>query len=298
MGGTGELDDLVRPLAPHLPTPDRPAAPERLVDLPDRLVLRVGGSIVRVARDALARERQATVSRLLPLLAGRLPVAVPGPLTLVEPGDALPFGAIVHPSLPGRAMQPGDDRTWPSLAGDLAHLLAGIHGTPVVRASSSGVPIWDVEERMPALEAATAGILADRLDAQELATFTQRWARSFDVLTTLHPAEPVLCHGDPWYENLLIDDRAGRIVGLLDFERVTIADAALDLAAVFHMGSAFADAVVDGYQERRGRDATFAARVMAHRLIREVAGLADAASGTPSDVDEQLDKIRALLSVA
>lgn len=234
--------------------------------------------------------------RLLPALAGRLPAAVPGPLTELDPGPGLPFGAVTYPYIPGRPMMPGDEETWPSLAGDLAHLLASVHGTPVARATAAGVPAWAALERMPALMGTTDAALAAEFTPDERAAFGRAWDDAAATLA-LHPPTSVLCHGDPWYDNLLIDEPSGRIAAILDFGQAVIADDALDLAAVYHMGDGFGNAVVAGYQDRRGRDPSLAARVRAHRLIREVAGLADAVDSGPDEIPDQISRIRALLTV-
>lgn len=44
------------------------------------------GWVVRVARTGDAADRHAMESRVLPLLAGRLPIAVPQPVRLLVPG--------------------------------------------------------------------------------------------------------------------------------------------------------------------------------------------------------------------
>jgi len=286
---------MIAAVAPALPVPDRGAEPVVLTGSRATLVVRLGGTIVRFPRDEEGHRRQELQVRLLPVLSGRLPAAVPSPLTVVDPTPGLPFGALAYPRLPGRALAPGDEETWPSIAGDLAHLLASIHGTPVSRATAAGVPIWSAAERMPELEAAVGPALADSLSADEATRFSYRWDDAVAVLA-LHPPAPLLCHGDPWYDNLLIDETSGRIVAVLDFEHALIADVALDLAAVFHMSEAFGRAVVEGYEERRGLDPSLRARIAAHRLIREIAGLADAVGGDPLEVPQQVAKIRLLLS--
>lgn len=295
MEPTRDLDEKIAAVAAVLPAPDRGAEPVVLTRSRATLVVRLGGTIVRFPLDDDGRRRLELQVRLLPVLAGRLPAAVPSPLAVVDPAPGLPFGALAYPRLPGRALAPGDEETWPSIAEDLAHLLASIHGTPVTRATAAGVPTWSVPERMSELDAAVGPTLADSLSADEATKFSYRWDDAVAVLT-LHPPTSLLCHGDPWYDNLLIDEASGRIVAVLDFEHAVIADVALDLAAVFHMSEAFGRAVVEGYEDRRGLDPSLRGRIAAHRMIREVDGLADAIAGDPLEVPEQVAKIRRLLS--
>ncbi len=295
MEPTRDLEELIAAVAPFLPVPERGAEPVVLAGSRATLVVRLADTVVRFPLDDAGRRRLELQVRLLPVLAGRLPAAVPSPLTVVDPGPGLPFGALAYPRLPGRALARGDEDTWPSIAGDLAHLLASIHGTPVSRATAAGVPIWSASERMSELDAAVGPALADALSAEEATKFSYRWDDAVAVLA-LHPPAPLLCHGDPWYDNLLIDEASGRIVAVLDFEHAVIADVALDLAAVFHMSEAFGLAVVEGYEDRRGLDPSLRGRIAAHRLIREIAGLADAVANDPLEVPEQVAKVKRLIS--
>jgi aminoglycoside 2''-phosphotransferase len=288
-----EIDVIAVAVTSALPPRDRAQPPRLLMASATTLAFVVGETVVRTPRDEVGSRRQELENRLLPVLAGRLSAAVAGPLTVIEPSDDLPFGAVTYPLISGRAMAPGDEDRWPAIAPDLAHLLASVHSTPVARAHAAGVPTWDAVQRMPALAEASAASLAASLSEAQRASFGRRWADAAAILE-IHPPASVLCHGDPWYDNLLIDPTSGRIVAILDFQHAVIADAALDLAAVYEMGDAFGDAVAHAYQERRGRDAALASRVRAHRLIRAVQGVADA--GEDVATPDQVAKIAHLFS--
>src|SRR5512134_1191936 len=98
-----------------LPVSDRGAAPVRLADSRGTLTVRIGGSIGQLPSDASGQRRQELLVRLAHVLSGRLPAAVPLPLTVVSPGPDLPFGAVTYPLLPGRPMAPWDEDTWPAI---------------------------------------------------------------------------------------------------------------------------------------------------------------------------------------
>jgi aminoglycoside phosphotransferase (APT) family kinase protein len=78
-----------------------------------------------------------------------------------------------------------------------------------------------------------------------------------------------LVHGDPWYENLTVDERG--LTGILDWEFLSWSDPANDLGVTFEMGEAFFREVLASYQavslredatlERRARE-LFATRVL------------------------------------
>ena len=63
---------------------------------------------------------------------------------------------------------------------------------------------------------------------------------------------PAVTHGDFWYENLIVDDQAAHIAGVVDWEHAVIGDRAQDLATQ-NLGSEFTEAVLRVYRELGGR---------------------------------------------
>src|SRR4051794_14062816 len=86
---------------------------------------------VRVARNDQARAGHLRETLLLPWMDGRLGVDLPVPRRLVEPSLALPFGAIVQPSLQGRVMT-AEDGSSESLASEFGRALAAFAWTGLV----------------------------------------------------------------------------------------------------------------------------------------------------------------------
>jgi len=208
------------------------------------IVFRTGsGDIVRVARTASAGRVHHLLHRVLPALAPRLPIAIPIPGAVLPPSGALPFGALVYPALPGTVASAA--RMVPAIAHQLATFLVALHG--IDPAGYEDVPDHvDDRARWRAIRAATLPACEAHLDARERRILDAWWDRFLDA-PERRRFVPALCHGDPWYENILLDDAGDRITGVLDWEAIAIGDPARDLSPLRYAGDAFADAVVNHY---------------------------------------------------
>lgn len=79
-----------------------------------------------------------------------------------------------------------------------------------------------------------------------------RWWERFVGDTSLCQWQPVLTHGDIWWGNLLVD--GGRITGILDWEFLSLGDAAWDLGTMRQFGDAFYGEIVAEYLLHRPLD--------------------------------------------
>ena len=100
-----------------------------------------------------------------------------------------------------------------------------------------------------------------------------RWLEDLLVDERLQEYEPVLVHGDPFHGNILVNEEASTVTGVVDFENSTLGDPAQDLAVQYHMGSTFAQAVFDAYQEiGDGFSESFEHRIRQLWILREFGG--------------------------
>jgi aminoglycoside phosphotransferase (APT) family kinase protein len=256
------------------------------------LVYTADGWIVRVSRNSDAQKGHELELRLLRALDGRLPVSVPSAPVRIQPGRELPFGALAYRAIPGRQMRREDGALRPELAIELTDALAALHAVPISEAEELGVPRPDPSAELMSIREATEPFLETELEpalAEALAGWwdeTQGQPQSF---------QPVLCHGDPWYGNLLVAD--DHLVALLDFEGARISDPAVDLAATFHMGRLFGEAAIGRYLELEPTRRSLPAAVERYRLVRELAGLAYVLRHAWADeVPDAVAKVRAVLS--
>jgi aminoglycoside phosphotransferase (APT) family kinase protein len=212
---------------------------------------------------------------LLPALRDALPVAVPAPEWRVEPGEieAMPFGAIGYRKLRGVALTPAlipVTKTFEGPSRDVARFLVALHAFPGAEAERIGAP------RAPGWSRTLAALEADVLPAlRRLLTGEEhrallRWVEDVAGDDDLERYEPVLCHRDLWFENLLVDADSLRLVGVLDWEAARLGDPAEDLDVHRYVGEAFADAVIAGYGSA---DPGLPHRVDRFWELREFAGL-------------------------
>lgn len=105
--------------------------------------------------------------------------------------------------------------------------------------------------------------------------------------------EPALCHGDAWYENILVEESYLHVVGIIDFGNMLMGDPAVDLAPQWYLGEAFYDAVFQEYKKLSPEYETIHFRAMRHLELREVLGLQYTIHNNQVDeYDDAIAKIR------
>ena len=141
-------------------------------------------------------------------------------------------------------------------AGQLGEALAALHEVPQ-SALPDSVPKAD-PGHLAKLFTAVITPVQLRLSSAEFATVRDWW------LALLRSDVPgcairTLVHGDPWYENLTVDERG--LIGILDWEFLSWSDPANDLGVTLEMGQQFFGAVLAAYQQTSAReDATLERR--------------------------------------
>jgi aminoglycoside phosphotransferase (APT) family kinase protein len=176
---------------------------------------------------------------LLDALAPRLPVAVPRYEFLGRPTPAFArhFGG--YPLIPGTPAihLDLDVPTLVSMAPALAAILASLHGWDVADAAARGVPTLAIDDvidevRSEALE--DFELLARYAPAAPLdrwhAYLQARPARSDESSTR------VVVHADLAAEHVLCDPNSRAVTGIIDWSEISIGDAALDVAGMYHWG--------------------------------------------------------------
>jgi len=161
----------------------------------------------------------------LPRLSRQLPLSIPVPLALGEPGEGYPWKWSIYRWIEGDSAASAPTIHLEQLATDLAQFLNALH-----RINASGGPlpgphsffrggflsVYDAETR----QAIT--LLKNRIDD---VTVTKIWETA---LATSWQGPPVWVHGDISAGNLLIKN--DRLCAVIDFGQLTIGDPACDLA--------------------------------------------------------------------
>lgn len=182
----------------------------------------------KVARLPSASAYEAQVSReqrWLPYLRPRLPLDVPLPLALGEPGEGCPWRWSIYRWIDGdtAAATPAFDAT--RFAQDLASFINAMHAVPSNDGPKPGpenfyrggdIAVYDAQLRR------AVGMLGNQIDGS---TAIAIWGAA---LSSSWGRPPVWVHGDVALGNLLL--RNGRLAAVIDFGQVCVGDPACDLA--------------------------------------------------------------------
>jgi aminoglycoside phosphotransferase (APT) family kinase protein len=253
------------------------------------------GLVFRVARNDEATVGQAREAALLPVLHSRVPLAIPEPRWHAGPSERFPFGVIGYRKVPGIPLDPSrlTQASLYGVASALAAFLHALHRFPIAEALAAGVYGHDnLNVRLEALCADVLPSLRLALHRDELRR-VEIWWDALLADPALSLQTPVLCHGDLWYENVLVDDACRTVSGVVDFEAANVGDPAQDFAALRHLGDRATGAVIEAYRALGDRlDGTFAHRLQRYWELREFEGIRFAV--VHADEDEFADSVRKL----
>lgn len=255
-----------------------PIAPCRLIDIGFNSVAveTAGGAIFRIARTEGTAERYAMEGRLLPLLAAGLPVAVPHPLWIVASAEPFPLGTMGYLKLAGVPLSPAmlTPATLPGIAADVVSVLLALHRVPLEELAAVGLPNADARRaHLVSLRDNVLPALRDGLDPAEFRRI-KAWWEAFLADRGMERYEPVLCHGDFWFANILVDDGASRVTAVVDWEHAALGDPALDFSTLLHLGEEFATATLDAFRTAGGAlDGGFTHRMRRLWELREFYGV-------------------------
>lgn len=220
----------------------------------DHGIWRVGDDlVVRLPRIHWATGQVDQEATWLPRLAPHLPVAVPEPVGIGEPGDGYPYRWAVHRWVPGDGAAPDRIDDPVTFALDLAAVVLALRGVPIEGAPAAhnrARPLLEYDESTRrAIEGASH--LIDATAA------TAVWEEA--LAAAPHDGSPTWVHGD-LEGNCLVRDR--RLCGIVDWGSACAGDPAVDVQVVwsplFTEGSrrAFLDALdVDDDTIARSRGA-------------------------------------------
>ncbi|MFC3992449.1 aminoglycoside phosphotransferase family protein [Actinoplanes siamensis] len=209
----------------------------------DHVLFRIGdGLAARMPKVAWAADQADSGRRWLPGLAARLPVRIPIPLYVGEPGAGYPWRWSVVPWLDGTTPpRLGCDDV--PLAGDLAAFVRALHridpaGGPAKPPGSRGASLRHADESvrraLPRLAGFDDGFDVSAAErAWEACLAAPEWAGA-----------PVWIHGDLQPGNLITD--GGRLAAVIDFGALGVGDPAPDVAAALWT---FTGAARDAFRE-------------------------------------------------
>jgi aminoglycoside phosphotransferase (APT) family kinase protein len=189
--------------------------------------------LFRLGADWLGRfpRREVTVAlvrneaRWLPGLAPRLPLAIPVPVLLGQPGEGYPWPWTIVPWVEGVPAAEKPDLDLARAASQLGNFLSVLHHPAPEDAPANpfrGVPL---EERDRATRERTAQ-LESVIDSERV---TVSWEEA--LAAPAYQEHPVWLHGDLHPGNVIVE--GGGIAGVVDFGDLTSGDPATDLSAMW-----------------------------------------------------------------
>jgi aminoglycoside phosphotransferase (APT) family kinase protein len=220
---------------------------------------------------------------LLPGLAPRLPLAVPVPELLGQPGGGYPWPFWGARLVPGRELAdaglPEDDRV--ALGAQVGGFLAALHQPAVARDLGGHLPHDPMRRGTPSTRGPMARDLLDRLAGRGSWQPGSATDRAVDeVIAAADPlgqpdGEPVLVHGDLHLRHLLVGPD-GLATGVIDWGDSCLADPALDLSLAFGAFSGPARAALRAaYGRPLDKERELRARVLALALCAALADYGD-----------------------
>jgi aminoglycoside phosphotransferase (APT) family kinase protein len=246
----------------------------------DHALYRIGdGLVARMPRIGWAAGLAVKDARWLPFLAPHLPLTVPTPLAVGEPGFDYPFHWSVVPWLAGSNPRSSDADLALRLAGFIK-ALQGIDTTGAPEAGR-GRPVSALDE------AARSAIteLGDRIDGPRV---TAAWDRV--MAAAPWPGPPVWVHGDLAPGNLLV--RQGKLTAVIDWGAAGVGDPAVELMPAWSLFDAAARRV---FREAVGCDEDTWQRGRGWALISSLMALPYYEKTFPGIVAESHRKIAAVL---
>lgn len=226
-----DVDTVRRLVADQLPRwrslPVRPVPSDgtenALFRLGDEVVLRFPLRPDPDTRDGLVREQENAR-----LVAAHVPLEVPTPLALGEPGHGYPGPWAAYRWIPGTRVGEADGVDPDVLAHDLAGFVRAFHAIP------TGGRQWDGSGRGGPLHGCDDSVrraLAESTHLVDTVGLGEIWERC--LAAAPHRTPDARIHADLMPGNLLVRD--GRLCAVIDFGTVGIGDPAVDLMAAWNL---------------------------------------------------------------
>ena len=247
-----DLDDALvrRLLAAQMP--DLAGRPLTIVEPwgTDHGIWRLGDDLVvrlpRIGWSAGQAELEAT---WLPRLARHLPVAVPEPVAVGDPGEGYPFRWAVHRWIPGEGAAPGRIGDPVEFALALAEVVRTLQAAP-----TDGAPAARHRARpLQAYDAATRAVIDGARQVIDAPAALAVWEEA--LAAPPHAGPPVWVQGD-LEGNCLVRD--GRLCGIVDWGGMCAGDPAVDVQVVW--SPLFTDASRRAFLDALGVDDATLAR--------------------------------------
>ena len=244
----------------------------------DNRTFRLGDAMaVRLPSAECYAEQVDKEQRWLPWLAPQLPLAVPSPLAVGEPGAEYPWHWSIYRWIDGETVATSSNVDLAVLASDLARFLVELQSLDATRGPAPGAHNFQRGGSLSIYDQQTRRAIAALGREIDAARATEIWD---EALATSWDRAPVWIHGDVAAGNLLLQD--AKLHAVIDFGCCAVGDPACDLVAawtIFDAGSA------DAFRKRLQLDDATWQRARGWALWKALITLVDelAADATAAD---------------
>ena len=244
----------------------------------DNRTFRLGDAMaVRLPSAECYAEQVDKEQRWLPWLAPQLPLAVPSPLAVGEPGAEYPWHWSIYRWIDGETVATSSNVDLAVLASDLARFLVELQSLDATQGPAPGAHNFQRGGSLSIYDQQTRRAIAALGREIDAARATEIWD---EALATSWDRTPVWIHGDVAAGNLLLQD--AKLHAVIDFGCCAVGDPACDLVAawtIFDAGSA------DDFRKRLQLDDATWQRARGWALWKALITLVDelAADATAAD---------------
>ncbi len=163
--------------------------------------------------------------RWLPILAPRLPLSIPEPLAMGEPGNGYPWKWGIYRWIEGQSSDIGHIASLSDFADGLARFLIALQSSDAAAGPPPGPDNFYRGGPLAKYDQETRKAIAFLTDSIDTDAVREVWDAS---LATRWSGQPVWVHGDVSLGNLLVN--GGKLSAVIDFGQLSVGDPACDLA--------------------------------------------------------------------
>ena len=195
----------------------------------DNRTFRLGDAMaVRLPSAECYAEQVDKEQRWLPWLAPQLPLAVPSPLAVGEPGAEYPWHWSIYRWIDGETVATSSNVDRALLASDLARFLVELQSLDAMQGPAPGAHNFQRGGSLSIYDQQTRRAIAALGREIDAARATEIWD---EALATSWDRAPVWIHGDVAAGNLLLQD--AKLHAVIDFGCCAVGDPACDLVAAW-----------------------------------------------------------------
>lgn len=247
--------------------------------------------VVRMPSAADYALQVAKEHRWLPSLAASLPLTIPEPIALGEPGCGYPWQWSVYRWLEGESVTPTSTIDWCDFAKTLAQFLLALHRINCTDGPAPGLHSFHRGGLLSTYDAQTRQAIAQLQGKIDTTHAMEIWELA---LNTHWSKLSVWVHGDLSAGNLLIRD--GALSAVIDFGQLAAGDPACDLAITWTLLSGQSRKIFQA--QLSNLDADTWARARAWTLWKHLIVVAGLTDWNAQQAQQSLDIINAVLADA